>query len=200
MIQCFGQKYKKTVEITKQCGRTAALDVGPEAQGHALTVVLNDGDKKEGPKMLFNSWKEECHQPTLLSLAELYNCCIYLKGLDLFDIYTTLASGELDLDRVMTAFDRYLRFVASHAPTYKEYVLNMGEKMQNPEFLGDTTGLFRPLLEYNSQATWERVRDEIFAKLLSSVSSFQLTAAEFASMKGKGASSSLAINGSTETI
>ncbi len=68
----------------------------------------------------------------------------------------------------MTAYDRYLRFVASHAPTYKESVLNMDEKMQNPEFLGDTTGLLRPQLEYNPQAAWERVRDEIVAKLLPS--------------------------------
>ena len=48
------------------------------------------------------------------------------------------------------------------------YVLNMDEKMQNPEFLGDTTDLLRPMLEYDSQATWERVRDEIVAKLLPS--------------------------------
>jgi|GEM_PF-4910723 len=34
-----------------------------------------------------------------------------------------------------------VRFVASHAPTYKEFVLNMDEKMQTPEFLGDTTDL-----------------------------------------------------------
>ena len=54
------------------------------------------------------------------------------------------------------------------ATTYKEYVLNMDEKMQNPEFLGDTTDLLRPKLEYNPQAAWERVRDEIVAKLLPS--------------------------------
>lgn len=40
--------------------------------------------------------------------------------------------------------------------------------MQNPEFLGDTTDLLRPKLEYNPQAAWERVRDEIVAKLLPS--------------------------------
>ena len=40
-----------------------------------------------------------------------------LKGRDLFDVYTALTSGKLDIDRVMAAYDRYLRFVASHAPT-----------------------------------------------------------------------------------
>lgn len=88
-----------------------------------------------------------------------------LKGRDLFDVYTALVSGELDLDRVMTAYDRYLRFVASHAPTYKEYVLNMEEKMLNPEFLGDTTDLLRPGLSFDAQSSWEKVRDKLLSKL-----------------------------------
>ena len=46
--------------------------------------------------------------------------------------------------------------------------LNMDEKLLNPEFVGDTTALLRPMLEYNPQAAWERVRDEIVAKLLPS--------------------------------
>ena len=66
----------------------------------------------------------------------------------------------------MVAYDRYLRVVASHAPTYKEYVLNMDEKMLNPDFLGDITVLLRPLLEYDPQTAWERVRDEIIVKLI----------------------------------
>ena len=89
-----------------------------------------------------------------------------LKGRDLFDVYTALITGKLDLDRVMTAYDRYLRFVASHAPTYKEFVLNMDEKMQNPEFLGDTAGLLRPGLTFEPQPAWEQVRDVIVTKLL----------------------------------
>ena len=36
------------------------------------------------------------------------------------------------------------------------------------EFLGDATALLKPLLEYNPQTAWERVRDEIVAKLLPS--------------------------------
>lgn len=89
-----------------------------------------------------------------------------LKGRDLFDVYTALITGKLALDRVMTAYDRYLRFVASHAPTYKEFVLNMDEKMLNPEFLGDTTGLLRPGLTFDPQPAWEKVRDEIVSCLI----------------------------------
>ena len=88
-----------------------------------------------------------------------------LKGRDLFDVYTALITGKLDIERVMTAYDRYLRFVASHAPTYKEFVLNMDEKMQNPEFLGDTTVLLRPGLTFDPQAAWEKVRDDLIVLL-----------------------------------
>ena len=34
------------------------------------------------------------------------------KGRDLFDVYTALRTGRLNVDRVMEAYDRYLRFVA----------------------------------------------------------------------------------------
>lgn len=89
-----------------------------------------------------------------------------LKGRDLFDVYTALISGKLDFDRVMTAYDRYLRFVSSHAPTYKEFVMSMDEKIKNPEYLGDTTGLLRPGLSFDPQVAWEKVCDEIVSRLL----------------------------------
>ena len=95
-------------------------------------------------------------------------CALYqrLKGRDLFDRYTAHITDKLNLDRVMTAYDRYLRFVASHAPTYKEFVLNMDEKMHNPEFLGDTTDLLRPGLTFDPQPAWEKVREAIVSCLI----------------------------------
>ena len=89
-----------------------------------------------------------------------------LKGRDLFDVYTALQTGRLDLERVMTAYDRYLRFVASHAPTYKEFVLNMEGKMQDAEFLGDTVGLLRPGLAFDSASAWEKVREDLVERLM----------------------------------
>ena len=47
----------------------------------------------------------------------------------------------------------------------------MDGKMQNPEFLGDTKGLLRSGLEFNPQAAWEKVRDEIVALLNKEISS-----------------------------
>ena len=89
-----------------------------------------------------------------------------LKGRDLFDVYTALQTGRLDLERVMTAYDRYLRFVASHAPTYKEFVLNMEGKMRDAEFLGDTVGLLRPGLAFDPASAWEKVRGKLVERLM----------------------------------
>jgi len=88
-----------------------------------------------------------------------------LKGRDLFDVYTALISEKLNPERVMTAYERYIRFVASHAPTYKEFLLNMDEKIQNPEFLGDTTGLLRPGLTFEPLPAWNKVRDDLLVLL-----------------------------------
>lgn len=69
-----------------------------------------------------------------------------LKGRDLFDVYTALITDKLNLDRVMTAYDRYLHFVASHAPTYKEFVLNMDEKMHHLCYKGQDVRFVHALL------------------------------------------------------
>ena len=67
----------------------------------------------------------------------------------------------------------FLKTVGSHfseicgnkITAYKEFVLNMDEKMQNPEFLGDTTVLLRPGLTFDPQAAWEKVRDDLIVLL-----------------------------------
>jgi hypothetical protein len=38
--------------------------------------------------------------------------------------------------------------------------------MNDPEFLGDTTGLLRPGLTFDPVSAWAKVHDEIVAKLL----------------------------------
>jgi hypothetical protein len=41
----------------------------------------------------------------------------------------------------------------------------MEEKMQNPEFLGDTTGLLRPGLDFDPKAAWQKVHDDLIVRL-----------------------------------
>ena len=65
------------------------------------------------------------------------------KGRDLFDLQVALESGRLDVRRVLECYQRYMEFVVDKAPTYKQFVQNMEEKMQDDEFLGDMELLLR---------------------------------------------------------
>ena len=55
---------------------------------------------------------------------------------------------------------------ASWPVMLQEFVLNMDEKMHNPEFLGDTTDLLRPSLTFDPKPVWEKVREDIVSCLI----------------------------------
>jgi len=66
----------------------------------------------------------------------------------------------------MEAYERYLGFTASHLPTYKEFVLNMEEKLQDDEFLSDTELILGPEVEYEPASAWAKVHDELVVRLM----------------------------------
>lgn len=89
------------------------------------------------------------------------------KGRDLFDLSKILSlSAALDKDKVMKSYERYLGFTASHLPTYKEFVLNMSEKLQDEEFLTDTDIILGPQVKYDPQKAYKLVHDELIVRLI----------------------------------
>ncbi len=118
-----------------------------------------------------NSWfSGECEVLTY-ELAELTGTklrAVYQrrKGRDLFDLWKILTLvPEIDRERVMQSYERYLGFTASHLPTYKEFVMNMEEKLQDEEFLTDTQMILGPQVEYNPQVAWEKVKTDLVERL-----------------------------------
>ena len=88
------------------------------------------------------------------------------KGRDLFDLWKILTMNpDLDKDKVIAAYERYLGFTASHLPTYKEFVLNIEGKLQDEEFLTDTEMILGPEEEYDAQEAWETVKAALVEKL-----------------------------------
>jgi predicted nucleotidyltransferase component of viral defense system len=123
------------------------------------------------PFKVENSWfSGECEVLTY-ELAELTGTklrAVYQrrKGRDLFDLWKILTLvPEIDRERVMQSYERYLGFTASHLPTYKEFVMNMEEKLQDAEFLTDTQMILGPQVEYNPQVAWEKVKTELVERL-----------------------------------
>ena len=79
------------------------------------------------------------------------------KGRDLFDIYEGLRQRELDINKVLKCYTRYMEFVTERAPSYKEFVQNITLKMQDKEFLTDVLPLLRPEIDFNTQKAYESV-------------------------------------------
>ena len=86
------------------------------------------------------------------------------KGRDLYDLYKALQNPELNPDNVISCFKEYMTR-EEKKPTYKLYVSNMEDKMENDEFLGDTKTLLRPDEEYDAQEAYKIVKEKIIDKL-----------------------------------
>ena len=87
------------------------------------------------------------------------------KGRDLYDLYKVLTTKELNIDNVLKCYHQYMDFVVDHIPTYKEFIINMEDKMQDEEFLGDTQQLLRPDENFNPQDGYEVVRSLLIDRL-----------------------------------
>ena len=58
-----------------------------------------------------------------------------------------------------------MNFSVEKPPTQREYLLNMDAKMQDPEFLGDTTALLRPDIPYDPLKAYELVKTSLIEKI-----------------------------------
>lgn len=87
------------------------------------------------------------------------------KGRDLYDLFKTVTMSNINVDNVMNCYKTYMSFVAEHIPTYKEFVLNVEEKLTDDEFLGDTKNLLRPNEVYNPIQGYELVRSTILDRM-----------------------------------
>jgi predicted nucleotidyltransferase component of viral defense system len=88
------------------------------------------------------------------------------KGRDLYDIFIALSQQpDLDKEALLHSYREYMKFSVENPPTQKQYLLNMEAKMQDEEFLGDTTALLRPNVPYNPQEAYELVRTELIEKI-----------------------------------
>jgi predicted nucleotidyltransferase component of viral defense system len=88
------------------------------------------------------------------------------KGRDLFDLDLALKKKpELNKDQILKCFKEYMQFSVGQYATKKQFLKNMESKIQDNEFLGDTTALLRPGNIYNPQGAWETLRTDIIEKI-----------------------------------
>jgi len=88
------------------------------------------------------------------------------KGRDLYDMFIALSQlAGLDKEALLYSYREYMKFSVEQPPTQKQFLLNMEAKMQDMEFLGDTTALLRPDVPYNPQEAYELVRTQLIENI-----------------------------------
>lgn len=85
------------------------------------------------------------------------------KGRDLFDIYRGLTHEHLRIDiaELLHCYRKYMEAAVDNPPSKKEFILNMENKMADDEFLGDTTGLLRPDVNYNPGKAYTLIKTKL---------------------------------------
>ncbi len=87
------------------------------------------------------------------------------KGRDLFDVYKGLTTNEYNVEQLLECYRKYMEFVVQSVPSYKEYLQNMEEKMQDEEFLTDVKPLLRPKVEFDPQKAYQFVYEKLIDRM-----------------------------------
>jgi predicted nucleotidyltransferase component of viral defense system len=87
------------------------------------------------------------------------------KGRDLFDLYWALKRGNIDVDRALTCFHEYTMFTNGAVPSKKMYVLNLEDKMADPDFRSDLSPILRQDIGYDIDEAFRIVKEQILDKI-----------------------------------
>lgn len=87
------------------------------------------------------------------------------KGRDLFDLYHAIRVLGVDTDKLVSIYQHYMDFSRGQSPTQKQFLLNMDEKIEDPDFGGDIYALLRPGIEYDQRNAYEIIKDQLISKV-----------------------------------
>jgi predicted nucleotidyltransferase component of viral defense system len=84
------------------------------------------------------------------------------KGRDLFDIYYAFQNSDIDVDKLLHAYDQYIGILR---PSASDFELNLNAKSENDEFLNDMASLLRPGVKFDPKAAKQMILEEIIFKM-----------------------------------
>ena len=88
------------------------------------------------------------------------------KGRDLFDLDYSRLNMNLDINQIIKCFKEYTIFVTGkRPPSKKEFLMNIEEKENNPDFTGDMEAILRPEIKYNQEAAFEWLKNIVIEKM-----------------------------------
>jgi len=88
------------------------------------------------------------------------------KGRDLFDLDYARRNVDINIDKIILCFRKYMEFASGRkAPNQKEFLQNVVAKEKDPDFAGDMEALLRPGIEYNQNTAFEWLKNEIIGRM-----------------------------------
>jgi len=88
------------------------------------------------------------------------------KGRDLYDLFKALKTNDsLSKEKIIQVFQHYMKHEVTGIPSKASYLKNLEDKMNDPEFLGDTTALLRPDETYDPIEGFTLVKKELIEKM-----------------------------------
>jgi predicted nucleotidyltransferase component of viral defense system len=88
------------------------------------------------------------------------------KGRDLYDLFKALKTNDsLSKEKIIQVFQHYMKHEVTGIPPKESFLKNLQDKMNNPEFLGDTTALLRPDEIYDPKEGFRLVKSELIDKM-----------------------------------
>ena len=88
------------------------------------------------------------------------------KGRDLFDLNYARLNLELDFEKIIACFKEYITFATrNRPPSKKEFLLNIEEKENDADFIGDMEALLRSGISYNQKEAFDWLKTELIEKI-----------------------------------
>lgn len=168
-------KYKKTLISNKLTYRFQSEF--PPVQNMKLKIEINCREHftelgfKKVPFDVNSRWYKGACEINTYQLEELMGTklrALYQrsKGRDLYDQYKALIKvAKIDINKLIQCYRAYMHQSEGGMPTQELYIKNIEEKMNDPEFIGDTTAFLRPEEDWNAQEAYQLVKKEILEKI-----------------------------------
>jgi len=90
------------------------------------------------------------------------------KGRDLFDLWYSLSKKRIDIQRILHSFNLFIRH-NELTILKEEYIENVHDKISDPIFRNDITGLIRPGIEYDLEQSFDYLNKNLFSKMNSQI-------------------------------
>jgi len=88
------------------------------------------------------------------------------KGRDLFDLDYSRRNNDLNIEQIINCFKEYTSFATGKKPpSKKEFLLNIEEKENSAEFIGDMEALLRPEVKYNQSEAFSWLKTELIERI-----------------------------------